>query len=312
MGKEFNLNNGELNVNFAGLYLRNPTILASGIMGYSRASFQRIFNGGAGAIVTKSIGIEPRTGYSNPTIVQTSCGLINAMGLPNPGIENYVNEISETKKALEIPLIVSIYGFSVEDYLKTSIKAEKAGADALELNVSCPHVKKTGSEIGQNPEILFELIETIKSKVKIPILIKLTPNITDIVEIAQVAVDAGVDAITATNTIKAIAIDVETTKPILSNIFGGLSGPSIKPIILRYVYELYEKLDIPIIGCGGINNWQDAVEFFLAGASAIQIGSAVATVNPSIFEKISNGITNYLKKKRIRSVNDIVGLSHKK
>jgi dihydroorotate dehydrogenase (NAD+) catalytic subunit len=301
-----------LEISIANLKLSNPTILASGIMGYSCDSFQRIADDGAGAVITKSIGLEPRTGYVNPTIFQAKYGFINAMGLPNPGIDEYSNEISKAKSRLNVPLIVSIYGYTIKEYLVTAKKAIEAGADALELNISCPHVKKTGSEIGQNPDLLAKLIRQIKSVIQKPVIAKLTPNVTNIIQIAQAAVDSGIDALTATNTVKAIAIDIETTKPVLSNTFGGLSGPAIKPITLRCVYELYENIDIPIIGCGGITDWIDAVEFFLAGASAIQIGSAVALRNTRVFNKINKGITKYLKKKRIKSVEEIVGLSHKK
>lgn len=304
------MNNESLNVNFAGLEFENPTILASGIMGYSIGSFQRIVEGGAGAIVTKSIGLKPRKGYPNPTIYQANNGLINAMGLPNPGINNYVHKITHAANILRVPLIVSIYGFSIEEYLIVAKKAVEAGADAIELNVSCPHVKKTGSEIGQNPELLAQIVSQVKESIQKPVIVKLSPNVTDIVEIARAAVNAGVDALTATNTVRAMAINAETAQPVLSNIVGGLSGPVVKPIILRCVYELYENLNVPIIGCGGITNWRDAVEFLLAGASAIQIGSAIALRNPEVFNSINKGINNYLKQKEIRCVKEIVGLSH--
>ena len=301
-----------LKTSIVGLALRNPTILASGILGYSIGSFQRVIEGGVGAIVTKSIGLEARKGYSNPTVFQTKNGLINSMGLPNPGITNYAPEISHAKTVLNVPLIVSVYGFSIEEYVITAQKAAEAGADAIELNVSCPHVKKTGSEIGQNPKILSQVVRKVKAKIEKPVIVKLSPNVTDIIEVARAAVNAGADALTATNTVRALAIDVETTRPILSNTFGGLSGPAVKPITLRCVYELYSKLDVPIIGCGGITDWSDAVEFLLAGASAIQIGTAIALKNTEVFNTINHGIYEYLKKKRLRSVNEIVGLSHKK
>ena len=307
------MNNTSLKTQIVGLDLRNPTFLASGIMGYSTGSFKRIEEGGVGAIITKSIGLEPRVGYLNPTVFQTKNGLINSMGLPNPGIDNYAPEISYAKTVLNVPLIVSVYGFSVEDYVLTAQKAAEMGADAIELNVSCPHVKKTGSEIGQNPELLSQIVRAVKEKNQKPVIVKLSPNVTDITVIAKAAVDAGADALTAINTVRAMAIDVETAQPVLSNIFGGLSGPAVKPIALRCIYELYSaKLNVPLIGCGGVTNWRDAVEFLLAGASAIQIGTAIALKNINVFNTINKGINEYLKKKRIRSVNEIVGLSHKK
>ncbi len=294
----------------AGLRLSNPTILASGILGYSAETLESIAESGAGAVVTKSVGLKPRRGYANPTIVQASCGLINAMGLPNPGIDEFVKEIHEAKAVLDVPLIVSVYGFSAEEYAKVSKKAVDSGADAIELNVSCPHAKETGSEIGQNPKILTEVVGKVKAAVDKPVFVKLPPNVTSIVEIAEATVKAGADAITAINTVKAMAIDTETTLPILSNKTGGLSGPAIKPIAVRCVYEIYEQIKVPIIGCGGITNWRDAVEFLLAGASAVQIGTAVALKGPSVFKAVAWGINVYLKRNNFRSVNEIVGLSH--
>jgi dihydroorotate dehydrogenase (NAD+) catalytic subunit len=284
--------------------------LASGILGYSAESLKSMIEAGAGAVVTKSVGLKPRVGFANPTVVQAECGLINAMGLPNPGILEYVHEIRRAKPVLGGPLIVSVYGFSVEEYATTAQKAAEAGADAVELNVSCPHVKETGSEIGQNPKILREVVGKVKAKVQKPVIVKLSPNVTDIVQMAETAAEAGADAITAINTVRALAIDVETTQPILSNKRGGLSGPAVKPIALRCIYDIYEKVRTPLIGCGGITGWRDAVEFLLAGASAVQIGTAIALKDPTVFKAINHGISVYLKKKKLGSVEEIVGLSH--
>jgi dihydroorotate dehydrogenase (NAD+) catalytic subunit len=297
-------------VDLAGLKLANPTLLASGILGLSAETLSNIVEGGAAAIVTKSVGPKPRKGYANPTVIQASCGLINAMGLPNPGIEHFTTEIREAK-ALNVPLIASVYGFSAEGYADVSEKAVEAGADAVELNVSCPHVKETGSEIGQNPEILAKVVRQVKKRVEKPVFVKLSPNVTDIVEIAEAAAEAGADALTAINTVKAMAIDTETAIPILNNRVGGLSGPAIKPIAVRCVYEIYGSVKVPIIGCGGITSWRDAVEFLLAGASAVQIGTAVALKGPNVFRAVARGITAYLKNKGFESVNEIVGLSHR-
>jgi dihydroorotate dehydrogenase (NAD+) catalytic subunit len=285
-------------------------MLASGILGLSAESLSNIVMEGAGAIVTKSVGLKPRKGYANPTIVQTGCGLINAVGLPNPGIEEFVKEIREAKN-FNVPLIVSVYGFSAEEYAAVARKAVDAGADAVELNVSCPHVKETGSEIGQNPEILAEVVRKVKAAVEKPVFVKLSPNVKDIAEIAEVAAKAGADALTAINTVKAMAIDTETAMPILSNKVGGLSGPAIKPVAVRCVYEIYEHVKVPVIGCGGITNWHDAVEFILAGATAIQIGTAIARKGPNVFRAVTRGINVYLKRKGFKSVNEIVGLSHR-
>ena len=305
------MNNNLLMVNIAGLKLQNPTALASGILGYTGDSFKAVEENGAGAIVTKSVGVSPRVGYPNPTVVQVKGGLINAVGLPNPGINDYTEEIKYAKSILKVPLIVSVFGYTAEEYSLVAQKAAEAGADAVELNVSCPHVKYTGSEIGQNPKLLTDVVCAVKAAVQKPVIVKLSPNVTDIVELGKAAVKAGADALTVINTLRALAIDVETQEPILSNIRGGLSGSAIKPVALRCVYDIYDALPkTPIIGCGGINDWRDAVEFFLAGASAIQVGTAVALEDPTVFEDINKGVTSYLKRKGYGSVKEIVGLSH--
>jgi dihydroorotate dehydrogenase (NAD+) catalytic subunit len=305
------LNSNLLKTRLAGLELRNPTALASGILGYSPESLQRIAEAGAGAVITKSVGLKPRMGYPNPTVVQANCGIINAMGLPNPGIAEYASEISFTKTIVTVPLIASVYGYSAEEYASVAKTAMAAGADAVELNVSCPHVKETGSEIGQNPKLLNQVIRGVKAVTEKPVIVKLSPNVTDIVELAQVATNAGADALTAVNTVRAIAIDTETALPVLGNTRGGLSGPAIKPIALRAVYDIYQQVKTPIVGCGGVTTWQDAVEFLLAGATTIQIGTAIAIYDPKIFQTISRGLTAYLKKKNYRSIKEIVGQAHR-
>jgi dihydroorotate dehydrogenase (NAD+) catalytic subunit len=299
-------------VNLAGLRLANPTMLASGILGYSTETFESISEGGAGAIVTKSIGLMPRRGYANPTVVQVSCGLVNAMGLPNPGIDEFASEIRRAKTALRVPLIASVYGYSEDEYALLAKKAVNAGADAVELNVSCPHVKQTGSEIGQSLELLAATVKKVKAVLDKPVIVKLSPNVTDIADLGEVAAKAGADALTAINTVKAMAIDSETGIPILGNRIGGLSGPAIKPMALRCVYDIFEQVKIPIVGCGGIMSWRDAAEFLLAGASAVQIGTAIAITGPSVFNTITRGLSAYLRKKGCQSVNEIVGLSHRR
>jgi dihydroorotate dehydrogenase (NAD+) catalytic subunit len=295
----------------AGLTLANPTMLASGVLGYSAESLNRVAKSGAGAVVTKSAGNSPRMGYANPTVVAAESGLINAMGLPNPGIDVYSEEIRFSKTLLRVPLIVSVFGYTAEDYAAVATKAVAAGADAVELNVSCPHVKQTGAEIGQSPKLLSEVVLKTKAAINKPLIVKLSPNVADITALAQAAVEAGADALTAVNTVKAMAIDAETMLPILANIRGGLSGAAIKPVALRCVYDIAELFDVPIIGCGGVTDWRDAVEFFLAGASAVQVGTAVAE-NPEVFNAITRGVETYLRTKNKRSVTEIVGLAQHK
>jgi dihydroorotate dehydrogenase (NAD+) catalytic subunit len=292
----------------AGLKLANPTMLAAGILGLTGSSLRSVVEAGAGAVVTKSLGLKQREGYPNPTVVQVDCGLLNAMGLPNPGVRHFGEEIREVKET-GVPVIVSIYGFSSEEFAKAAEVAVEVGADALELNVSCPHVEETGAEIGSDPELVTEVVRKVKNKVDKPVFVKLTPNVANIVEVTKAAVEAGADAITAINTVRAMAIEIETTRPLLANKIGGLSGPAIKPIAVRCVYEIYREVDVPVIGCGGITDWRDAVEFMLAGASAVQIGTAIAFKGLRVFKSVTRGIDAYVGKKGFGSVKDIVGLA---
>ncbi len=309
--KSNNFVSDKLKTEIAGLDMPNPTMLASGILGISAETLLEVAEAGAGAVVTKSVGLKPNSGYPNPTIIQVECGFLNAVGLPNPGIHKFTEEIRKLRK-LKVPLVVSVFGFSPSEYAEIASIAVEAGADAIELNLSCPHVKGTGSEIGQNPDMIKSIVKAVKNRVNKPIFAKLTPNTAHIGILAKAAASVGVDAVTAINTVKAMAIDVETFRPILANKFGGLSGAAIKPIAIRCVYEIYESVDVPIIGCGGIRDWRDAVEFMLAGASAVQIGSAIALEGLAIFKSICHGISTYLERKGFRRVNEIVGLAHKK
>lgn len=299
-------------VELAGVRLSNPTVLASGVLGYSAETLEGIVRGGAGAVVTKSVGVRPREGYANPTVVQVSCGLINAIGLPNPGIDEYVGELRRARAVVGVPLIQSVYGYSAEEYAAVSRKAADAGADAVELNVSCPHVKDTGSEIGQNPEAVAEVVRRVKNSIGKPVFVKLSPNVTSIADVAEAAVRARADGLTVMNTVKAMAIDVETAMPVLGNRVGGLSGPAVKPVALRCVYEVYERVRVPIMGCGGVVDWRDAVEFLLAGASAVQIGTAVSLEGSNVFRSVALGVRRYVGSKHFESVKEIVGLAHRR
>ncbi len=296
-----------LEVNLSGLKLKSPIILASGILGVSFSSMKRVFDAGAGTVTTKSIGPKPRKGYKNPSIIEISPGtFMNSVGLGNPGIKEFISEIKEIKKH-KIPLIVSVFGNTNEVYLDVAIKAENAGADAIEINISCPHAEV--SSIGIDKGLTFEIVKFLKEKLTIPLFVKLNPNVTNIVEIALAAEKGGADGVVAINTMSALKIDVNTKRPILSHGSGGLSGKAIQPIAIKKVYDLYKVLKIPIIGCGGIDSWQDVVEFFLAGASAVQIGTAFYK-GTEIITEINHGITQYLKDNDCISINDIKGLSH--
>ena len=302
-----------LAVEIAGLKLPNPTMLAAGILGLSPESLLEASEKGAGAVVSKSAGLESRVGYGNPAVVQVDCGLLNAIGLANPGADHFAEEIRRLKRrGLRIPFVASVFGFSSEEFAQVAKILAKAGADAVELNVSCPHVERTGSEIGQDPALVREVVRAVRSTIDKPVVVKLTPNVADIVEVAEAAVKAGADAVAAINTVRAMAIDVETARPILANKIGGLSGSAVKPVAIRCVYEIYDAVKVPVIGCGGVTGWRDAVEFMLAGASSVQVGTAIAYSGLGVFTSITKGIGAYLRKKGFRSVTDFVGLSHRR
>ncbi|MCD6372631.1 MAG: dihydroorotate dehydrogenase [Thermococcus sp.] len=295
-----------LEVELFGIRFENPLILASGINDKVPEQWIRAHEEGAGGVVTKSIGIKPRKGYDNPTIVELPYGLINAMGLPNPGWRGFLEMVDGY--TFDFPLIVSIFGGTPEEF---AFLAEKLSgvADAFELNLSCPHAKGYGMEIGQKPKNVYEVVKAVKDATDKPVIAKLTPNIDDITKLGLAAEKAGADAVSAINTLKAIAIDVYARKPILSNRVGGYSGPGVKPVALRAVYDLARVLDIPVIGIGGITTWRDAVEFLLAGASALQIGTAVSLHGWKVFREINEGIARYLEEEGFGSVREIVGLA---
>ncbi len=284
-------------------------MLASGILGISLDVFNRLYQSGAGAVVTKSLSKEPWEGYPNPTIFSVNGGgWINAVGLSNPGAPNFAKMIEPNK---EVPIFVSLVGSIPEDFefmIKEFTNCKVAG---FELNLSCPHVAKVGLEVGDDPELVKKIVSAAKKSTNVPVIAKVGLGNTNYLDTVGVAIESGINAITAINTVRAIAIDVETQRPILSNKFGGLSGTPIKPIALRCVYEISSKYNIPIIGCGGISTWEDAVEFFLAGASAIQIGSAVGDNWMNIFDDINNGILRYMEKKEISKIEEMVGLAKK-
>ncbi|RLE50334.1 MAG: dihydroorotate dehydrogenase [Candidatus Methanomethylicota archaeon] len=291
--------------------MENPTMLASGILGSSGSMIRRVVEeGGAGAAVTKSLTIAPREGYSTPCLIAVKEGFINAMGLPNPGYKNFLDhELPEALKC-GAPIIVSIAGSSSSEFREIAAYAEKRGAHAVELNLSCPHVAKMGLDIGADPEAVYDVVKEVKSFLKIPVYVKL--GLSDkIVEAACKAEKAGADAIVAINTVKAMAIDIYSKKPILSAKYGGLSGPAVHHIAVRCIYDIYEAVSVPLIGVGGVEDWKTAVELILAGASAVQIGSAIAVKGLKIFKEVCLGLKEYLKLNGFSSVKDIVGLSHK-
>jgi dihydroorotate dehydrogenase (NAD+) catalytic subunit len=299
-----------LEIKLCGIKIKNPTMLAAGILGSTASSLNWAARSGAGAVVTKSFGLNPNKGYANPTTVEVTGGVINAIGLSNPGVDNFKIELEKLDKS--VPAVASIYGADPEEFSEIATRVESL-VDALELNVSCPHaIGGCGSAIGQDPELTAEIVRSVKKSVKIPVFVKLTPNVTDIVEIARYAEDAGADALTMINSLgPGMRIDIETGNPILKNRFGGLSGPAVKPVAVRCVFDVYASVDIPIIGVGGIRYYQDVVEFLYAGASCVQIGTSIMYEGMEIFGKILNGLERFMDEKGYGSVDEMVGIAHK-
>ena len=295
-----------LTLTLTGLDLKNPLMLAAGVMGTTGSSLKRAMEGGAGAVVTKSVGIEPKSGHSNPTMVEADCGYLNAMGLPNPSYKNFQGEIDLAREG-GVPVIASIFGANSDEFSEIS---RTLCADAFELNVSCPHACGYGAQVGSDPALVEEITKAVKNASTSPVWVKLTPNVTDIKSIGLAAQRGGADAVVAINTVRAMAIDVESGYPILGNKFGGMSGRAIKPIAIKCVYDLYEALEIPVIGVGGISDWRDAVEFIMAGARAVQIGTAVGN-NINIFNDISSCMESFMEEKEW-TLDDICGMAHKK
>jgi len=298
-----------LKVNLAGVEMENPTMLASGIMGETGGSLIAMAKGGAGALVTKSIGSVPRQGHKNPTLVELEFGYVNAMGLPNPGIEAFNEEMYEASKA-GIPIVGSVFGSSAEEFASLARRMQDYGAEAVELNLSCPHAKGYGMEMGVDPEVVANIIKEVKAAVVIPVFAKLTPNTHRLIDVARAAEDAGVDAIVAINTLKAMKIDVDARQPVLSNRYGGLSGPAVRGVGVRCVYELFEALKIPVIGVGGVEDWRSALEYIMAGAVAVQIGSGVGRVGTQVFGDVCSGISAYMAENGFRDITQLVGVAH--
>jgi dihydroorotate dehydrogenase (NAD+) catalytic subunit len=292
------------------LNLKNPTILASGFMDEDAGSMERIFDCGASAIVTKSIGLKPREGYPNPTVIELEHGLLNAMGLPNPGIEEFRDEIKNLKQS-NIPIIGSIFGSNSKEFVEIAEKMQNYGAGALELNMSCPHAKGYGLEIGSDPKLVMEITSKVKESTEIPVFVKISPNLMNIVDIAKSAEKGNADGIVAINTVKAMKIDLELKMPVLANKIGGYSGKAIKPIGIRCVYEISKNVDISVIGVGGITTGEDALEYIMAGASALQIGSAIYYRKVDVFKKIYDEIETWMKDHGYKELSELIGVAHK-
>ncbi|ADC47836.1 dihydroorotate dehydrogenase PyrD [Methanobrevibacter ruminantium M1] len=275
-----------LKTKLCGISLKNPLMLAAGVLGSHASSLNWILNSGAGAVVSKSFSKEPNEGYKNPTTVAVEGGIINAIGLSSPGVDAFIEEL-ESVNRIKGRSIASIYGATPDEFSYVAGKIESL-VDMIEMNISCPHAMEGyGASIGQNPDLTREFVSAVKDTVSVPVLAKLTPNVTNISEIAIAAEEGGADGLTLINSLgPGMKIDIITGNPILANKFGGMSGPAIKPIAVRCVYDAYEATDIPIVGVGGIRNYTDVVEFLYAGASAVQIGTSIMYEGPEIFGRI--------------------------
>ena len=295
-----------------GMRLSTPVMSASGILDEHGASMLRLLKSGASAVTTKSIGENPREGNPNPTIVEVDGGLINGMGLPNPGMDLFRDEINEIKTAEPKAVIIgSIFGNSSESFSILAKKMENCGVNALELNLSCPHAKGFGAEIGGDSDNVVEITREVKKSVKCPVLVKITPNVASVVDLAKACEEGGADGIVAINTVRAMKIDIRAGIPALSSVIGGLSGPAIRPIGVRCVYEIFEEISLPIVGVGGILNGRDAVEYMMAGARAVQIGSAVYYREIDVFREINDEIEHFLREEGLDPV-EIIGMCHRR
>jgi len=296
-----------LKVDIGGLVLRNPVMTASGTFGFGREFESLVDLNRLGAVIVKGLSREPSAGNPPPRIVETPCGLLNAIGLENIGIEAFIQEKLPYLKQFQTAVIVNVYGQSPEAYADVAARCEnEAGIDALEVNISCPNVKAGGVSFGVDPVAAAEVIAAVREKTGKPLIAKLSPNVTDIVCIAEAVASAGATAVSLINTITGMAVDISTRRPKLGNITGGLSGPAIKPVALRMVWQVAAAVSLPVIGIGGIATWTDALEFMMAGASAVQVGTANFT-NPAASMEIVEGLRGYLEKEGIARVSELVG-----
>ncbi len=298
----------DMKVSLAGLELINPAIAASGTFGYGIEFEEIVSLERIGAFVTKGISLEPMAGHSAPRIVQTAAGMLNAIGLQNVGVEDYIQrKLPPLARYPLCKVIVNVFGYTVGDYIAVIERLNQAqGIAAYELNVSCPNVHAGGMAFGSDPGSLEYLVRRAKSASTRPLIVKLSPNVTSIAHMAKVAADAGADALSLTNTFLAMSIDVETRRPRLSNVTGGLSGPAIKPIALRMVYETARAVTIPILGMGRIVTPEDAVEFLLAGATAVQVGTA-SYADPRAVERLAHGLESWCRGHQVERVASLTG-----
>ena len=297
--------------NKKSLQLANPVMTASGTFGYGM-EYAHLFDiQKLGAIVCKGTAHEPWEGNPQPRIAETENGMLNSIGLQGIGVDALIKEKALVWAGWQVPVIVNIVGRTIDDYTEVARKLDKVpGVAGLELNISCPNVKEGGAEFGSNPETAAKVTSAVKKTTTLPVIVKLTPNTGEIVRIAQAVAAAGADALCLINTVKGMAIDIKTRKPLLGNTYGGLSGPAIKPVALYMVYQVFKAVNIPIVGCGGITNGNDAIEFLMAGATAVEVGTA-SFMNPRAPMDVLEGIGKYLQENKIEDLHELIGAAQR-
>jgi dihydroorotate dehydrogenase (NAD+) catalytic subunit len=300
------MNEAALSVTICGIEFKNPVIAASGTFG-SVEDYRRFVDiSRLGGVAVKGLTLEPRKGNPPPRIAETPSGVLNSVGLQNPGADTFIAHELPLLQACDTRIIVNINGNTIEEYCLVAEKFQKQKIDMLELNISCPNVKAGGASFGAYPDMVYKVTKAVKSVSAQPLVVKLTPNTTDIKETARAAEEAGCDAISLINTILGMAIDIKTRRPSLGNIVGGLSGPAVKPVALRMVWQVAQTVKVPVIGMGGITSWEDAVEFLLAGAACISVGTG-NLMDPLTCIQIIDGLTRYMEENGIQSINELTG-----
>ncbi|WP_333593713.1 dihydroorotate dehydrogenase [Anaerospora hongkongensis] len=295
-----------LAVTVAGIHMKTPVIAASGTFGFGLEYKDFIDLNEIGAIAVKGLTLEARSGNQGRRIAETPSGMLNSIGLENPGVDAFLATILPQLKQYDVPVIVNISGNTVEEYALMAKKLTVAGVAGLEVNISCPNVKNGCLAFGVDPESAALVTRAVKNNTSLPVIVKLSPNVTDIVTVAKAVEAAGADAVSLINTLLGMAIDIHSWRPVLGNVVGGLSGPAVKPVALRMVWQVAKAVTVPVIGMGGIMTAEDALEFMLAGAAAVSVGTA-SLVNPRAAADIAQGMQEYLQKKNLQHINDIVG-----
>lgn len=296
-----------LKVNFCGLDFKNPIIAASGTFGFGE-EFNELYDvGKLGGICTKGLTLHKREGNSGKRVYETSSGMLNSVGLQNPGVDSFINSELPKMEKFNTNIIANVGGGNLEEYLEVVEKLNDTNIDIIELNISCPNVKCGGMAFGIKSKIAYSIVKEVKAICKKPLMVKLSPNAEDIVDMAYSCCEAGADALSLINTLKGMAIDINKRKPVFENVFAGLSGPAVKPIALRMVYEVCNAVNVPVVGMGGIMSYKDAVEFIMAGASAVQIGT-VNFIKPNIALEIIDDLKKYMEREGIKNLREIRGI----